>query len=120
MCAKTISKDYSISFPAIRGVQGGKEYYVTMCPLKLLPTMFQMTVVDNPPKLRAQRELNKSRVTPITNYMLENPDNYVFSSIAASIDSEVNFEAYGDDIVGRKVGTLGVAMDAFCESGRLV
>lgn len=112
MCAKKISKDYSISFPAIRGVQGGKEYYVTMCPLKLLPTIFQATVTDIPPELRAQRELNKSRVTPITNYMLANPDNYVFSSIAASIDSEVDFEAYGDDIVGRKIGTLSVAMDA--------
>ena len=109
---KQIAKDYSISFPAIRGVQAGKEYYVTMCPLKLLPTMFQTTMSDIPAELRAQRELNKTRVAPITRYMLENPDNYVFSSIAASVNSEVQFESYGDDFVGRKIGTLSVSMDA--------
>jgi DNA sulfur modification protein DndB len=112
MGAKKISRDYSISFPAIRGVQAGKEYYVTMCPLKLLPTMFQTITTDIPPELRAQRELNKGRVTPITRYLLDNSSNYIFSSIAASIDSEVQFEAFGDDIVGRKIGTLSVSMDA--------
>lgn len=112
MCAKKISRDYSISFPAIRGVQAGNEYYVTMCPLKLLPTMFQRIITDISPELRAQRELNKGRVAPITRYLLENSDNYIFSSIAASIDREVEFESYGDDIIGRKIGTLTVSMDA--------
>lgn len=112
MHAKTISKDYFISFPAIRGVQAGREYYVTMCPLKLLPTMFQTVASDISPELRAQRDMNKSRVTPLTNYLIENSANYVFSSIAASIDSEVSFESYGDDIIGRKIGTLSVSMDA--------
>lgn len=64
------------------------------------------------PELRAQRELNKGRVAPITRYLLENSNNYVFSSIAASIDSEVLFESFGEDIVGRKIGTLSVSMDA--------
>jgi DNA sulfur modification protein DndB len=56
--------------------------------------------------------MNKNRVAPITNYLIENSESYVFSSIAASIDSEVEFEAYGTDIVGRKIGTLSVSMDA--------
>jgi DNA sulfur modification protein DndB len=112
MSAKKITKDYSISFPAIRGVQAGREYYVTMCPLKLLPTMFQTTATDLLPELRAQREMNKNRVTPLTRYLRENPDNYVFSSITASIDSDIEFESYGSDLVGRKIGTLSVSMDA--------
>ena len=28
-------------FPAIRGIQAGKEYYVVMCPLKLIPEIFK-------------------------------------------------------------------------------
>ena len=112
MCAKTLSKDYSIALPAIRGVQAGKEFYVTMCPLKYLHKMFQSEITDIPPELRAQRELNKNRVTPITRYLLDNSDNYIFSSIAASVDSEVHFEPFGDDIVGRKIGSLSVSMDA--------
>jgi DNA sulfur modification protein DndB len=56
--------------------------------------------------------MNKNRVNPITRYLTENSNNYIFSSIAASIDSEVEFESYGDDLIGRKIGTLSVSMDA--------
>ena len=38
--------------------------------------------------------------------------NYVFSAIAASINGEVEFNAYGTDTVGQKIGTLCVPMDA--------
>jgi DNA sulfur modification protein DndB len=27
-------------FPAIRGVQAGREYFVSMCPLRLIPRIF--------------------------------------------------------------------------------
>ena len=111
--SKRLSREFSHSFPAIRGVQAGREYYVTMCPLKLLPAMFRSGENDLSPELRAQREMNKVRIPPITQYLLENQDSYVFSSIAASIDGEVQFDAYGDDdTTGNKIGTLCVPMDA--------
>ena len=47
---------------------------------------------DLPPELRAQRTLNKNRIPEISDYVLDNPDNYVFSALTVSIDSEVNFE----------------------------
>ena len=31
------SLGYTYTFPALRGIQAGREYYVAMCPLKLLP-----------------------------------------------------------------------------------
>ena len=107
-----LAQEYTISFPAIRGIQAEREFYVSMCPLKLLNTIFPKDIKELPPELRAQRELNKSRVLPIQRYILENKDSYIFSSIAASIDREVFFEAYGDDSIGRKIGTLCVPMDA--------
>lgn len=107
-----LSREFTHSFPAIRGVQAGREYYVTMCPLKLLPAMFRNGANDLSPELRAQRDMNKGRIPPITQYLLENQDSYVFSAIAASIDGEVEFEAYGTDIIGNKIGTLCVPMDA--------
>ena len=107
-----LARDYTYSFPAIRGIQAGREYYVTMCPLKLLPAMFRNGESDLSPELRAQREMNNGRVVPISRYVVENRDNYVFSAIAASIDGEVVFQAYGTDMVGRKIGTLCVPMDA--------
>jgi len=104
--------DYTYSFPAIRGIQAGREYYTTMCPLRLIPILFSANPSDLPPELRAQRETNKSRILPIAKYIVDNPDDYVFSSITASIDGEVSFHPYGEDTVGRKIGTLSVPMEA--------
>jgi DNA sulfur modification protein DndB len=107
-----LTQDFTISFPAIRGIQANREYYVTMCPLKLLKSMFPDDNKNFPPEIRAQRELNKNRVTPIRKYIIENQNSYVFSSIAASIDREVSFQPYGKDLIGRKIGTLSVPMDS--------
>ncbi len=104
--------DYTYSFPAIRGIQAGREYYTTMCPLRLIPILFSTNPSDLPPEIRAQRETNKSRILPIAKYIVDNPDDYVFSSITASIDGEVSFQPYGEDQVGRKIGTLSVPMEA--------
>ncbi len=62
-----------------------------------------------PPELRAQRILNKGRIPEIAGYILDNPDDYVFSALTVSIDSEVEFEALGNQ---DKLGILKVPMDA--------
>jgi DNA sulfur modification protein DndB len=59
--------------------------------------------------LRAQRILNKARIPEITGYILDNPDDYVFSALTVSIDSNVTFEPIG---VQDKLGVLKVPMDA--------
>lgn len=86
-----ISK-FCYSFPAIRGVQAGREYYVSMCPLKLIPKLFHFDDSEVEPELRAQRVLNKNRIPSIANYIVENKDNYTFSAITASIDGNVDFK----------------------------
>ena len=51
-------------FPAIKGVQAKREYYISMCPLKLIPKIFHYNEEDLvPPEMRAQRVLNKNRKT---------------------------------------------------------
>src|SRR4051794_1043174 len=79
-------------FPAIRGVQAGREYYVTMCPLRLIPRLFVFDEEELVPELRAQRTLNKARVPEIARYVIDNPVGYVFSALTASVDAEVQFE----------------------------
>jgi DNA sulfur modification protein DndB len=62
-----------------------------------------------PPELRAQRILNKARIPEISGYILDNPDDYVFSALTVSIDSDVKF----DPIAGQdKLGILKVPMEA--------
>lgn len=62
---------FNYVFPAIRGIQAGREYYIAMCPLKLVPKIFTLDDGDIPATLRAQRNLNKSRVPEITKYIVE-------------------------------------------------
>jgi DNA sulfur modification protein DndB len=100
-------------FPAIRGVQAGREYYVTMCPLRLIPRLFVFDEEELPPEMRAQRSLNKARVPEMARYVVENPQSYVFSALTASINAAVQFEPF--DAGGgpaERVGTLIVPMSA--------
>lgn len=99
-------------FPAIRGVQARREFYVSMCPLRLIPKIFLFDEEELVPELRAQRTLNKARVPEIARYMMGNRDNYVFSALTASIDADVRFEPLGDDPNSSRVGLLHVPMDA--------
>lgn len=105
--------NFSYVFPAIRGVQAGREFYVSMCPLRLLPRLFHFDDEELLPELRAQRSLNKGRIPEIARYIVENKSSYVFSAITASIDGDLSFDAVGDDSPASfRMGTLTVSMDA--------
>jgi len=103
---------FSYQFPAIRGIQAGKEYYATMCQLRLIPKIFLFDESEIPAQLRAQRTLNHARIPEIANYILSNPDEYVFSSITASIDGKVQFIPIGELGEDSKLGTLVIPMSA--------
>jgi len=106
------SGDFEYAFPAIRGVQAGREYYITMCPLRLIPRLFIFNDEELAPEMRAQRNLNRARVPEIARYMTENPDSYVFSALTASVDADIRFAPYGEVGTDRRVGTLTIPMEA--------
>ncbi|MEB3055053.1 DNA sulfur modification protein DndB [Bacillus pseudomycoides] len=103
---------FSYNFPALRGKQGGKEYFVVMCPLRLIPKIFLFDEEEIPPEHRAQRILNKVRIPEITNYIVENPNDYVFSSLTASIDGEIEFHSFSSDQSFQDLGQLRISLDA--------
>jgi DNA sulfur modification protein DndB len=104
--------DDAIVFPAIRGVQAGREYYVSQCRLRLIPRLFQFDEGDLPAEVRAQRGLNRSRVPEIAEYMLSNQDSYVFSALTASIDCDVRFEPLTNAGESGRLGLLRIPMEA--------
>jgi len=111
--SKHSSASFSYVFPAIRGVQAGREYYVTMCPLRLIPKLFNFDDEELLPELRAQRTLNKGRIPEMAKYIVENKESYTFSAITASIDGDVSFEAIDQDSpTAFRMGNLTVNMDA--------
>ena len=107
-----MNTSFEYIFPAIRGIQAGREYYVSMCPMRLIPKIFIFDEDELLPELRAQRELNRPRIPAITEYLVENPKDYVFSSITASINGLVKFEPLGDRGEVSRIGTLKIDMNS--------
>jgi DNA sulfur modification protein DndB len=99
-------------FPAIRGIQAGRAFYVSMCPLRLIPRIFLFDEDELKPELRAQRILNKTRIPEISRYILQHPKDYTFSALTASIDGEVSFEPLGSGGPEHSVGQLKIPMSA--------
>ena len=96
-------------FPAVKGHQAGKDYYICMIPLGLMSRIFTTDYSDVAAEHRAQRRLNESRIPEICDYILSNRDSYVFSALAASVDGEMQFVQAGSN---ENVGVLEIDMSA--------
>ncbi|NOK58225.1 MAG: DNA sulfur modification protein DndB [Chloroflexi bacterium AL-W] len=108
-----IMDSFNYTFAALRGIQAGREYFVAMCPLRLIPKIFYFNETDEiPPDLRAQRVLNRGRIPAISRYLVENQQDYVFSAITASIDGEVSFQPFADKGPLHNAGQITVPMSA--------
>ncbi len=101
--------DHNYSFPAVKGMQARKEYYIAMIPLKMLPELFSENEDMVIPEQRAQRKLNETRIPMISRYILDNRDSYVFSALAASIDGKYSFKP---NTVNGDTGTLEISKKA--------
>ena len=83
-----------VHVPAMRGRMGNRTYYSCLMPLSAIPNMFKFTDwADISPEAREQRVLNERRVPDLANYIVENEDDYLFSSITASFRNEPEFSA---------------------------
>ena len=99
-------------FPAIKGTQAGREFFASMCPLRLIAKIFLFDEDELVPELRAQRVLNKGRLPELSRYIVDNPTSYVFSALTASIDGEIRFEQSPNMEHGGRIGLLRIPMDA--------
>lgn len=101
--------NFTYRFPAVKGMQARKEYYVSMVPMKLLPKIFLTESDTLPPEYRAQRKINELRIPEIKEYILKNRNSYVFSALSASINGEYKF--YPSEY-NPEIGVLEVNMDS--------
>jgi DNA sulfur modification protein DndB len=83
---------FSYTLPAVRGIQAGREYFIAMCPLRLVPGLFRAEAGSLRPELKFQRLLNKSRIPEIARYLTRHPKSYILSSLTGSINGEARFE----------------------------
>jgi DNA sulfur modification protein DndB len=103
---------FTYQFSALRGYQAGRDYYAAMVPLGLVPKLFVFDDEELKPELRAQRKLNRSRIPEIAKYVLENPREYVFSALTASVDGQVRFDAASEKGTQKGIGVLTIPMSA--------
>jgi DNA sulfur modification protein DndB len=81
-----------------------------MCPLRLIPKIFLFDEDELAPEVRAQRILNKGRLPALTRYIVDNPHDYVFSALTASVDGDIHFEGIADGGVGMRAGQIRISM----------
>lgn len=99
-----------ISFPAMRGNMGKRDFYVAMIKLSLIPKIFSYhDWAELPPEQRAQRVLQKNRIPEITQYILDNEEGYLFSSLTASYDGE---EVFMPSVESPELGILELPLDS--------
>ncbi len=99
----------NLTYKAIRGRQAGCDFYIAMCTLKSVSRFFTFKDADIPAEHRAQRTLRKSRIPKIRDYILQNPNDYTFSSITASVDGKIRFKSISTDT---DLGEISISQDA--------
>ncbi|RTL42913.1 MAG: DGQHR domain-containing protein [Burkholderiales bacterium] len=97
------------SFPAVRGIQAGREYFAAQIPYAVVAKLFVFDEDVVPPEHRAQRLLNERRAKAIADYMVDNPGDYVLPALTCSVSAEMSFEAIGGS---HQVGMLHIPMSA--------
>ncbi len=81
-----------LSFPALRGHMGSRDYYVILLPLSQVGRILQVPDGEQlSPEARSQRKIVQSRIPEIASYILDNEEDWLFSSITASFDADENF-----------------------------
>lgn len=100
----------SFVFPAVRGIQATREYYISMVPLEVIPRIFQFYAEELPPEIRAQRTLNRTRIPEMCSYIVDNPDSYIFSSLTVSVDGDMCFDPLGQD--DPNIGYIRIPMNS--------
>jgi DNA sulfur modification protein DndB len=104
------SSGMTIAFPAMHGKMGKRDFYVAIIKLALIPKLFKFRDwAELPPEQRAQRVIQKSRIPEITQYILENEDGYLFSSLTASFNCDPTFTAVPGH---NELGTLQMPFEA--------
>ncbi|NWJ46936.1 MAG: DGQHR domain-containing protein [Chloroflexi bacterium] len=97
-------------FAATRGKQGGREYYVIQCPIRLLSKIILFDESELPKNIRAERSIDETQVEIITKYLIAKIDNILLPPFLATINQPIIFEEISSS--GEGFGRLLIPMSA--------
>ena len=110
-----MSGAFNYEFPAVKGIQAGRECYIATVPMAVIPKIFPY---PPPPtknlnaRNRAQRTITPSRVQKLVRYILDNPDSYIIPAITVVINSAVDFDPARPTKESCSLGTLKFPVSA--------
>ncbi|MAC34720.1 MAG: hypothetical protein CME38_14120 [Haliea sp.] len=106
------SEEITYSFPAVAGIQAGREFFIAQVPFKYLVKFFTFVDESLPAEDRAQRKVNEKHGNDIAEYITNNPSEYVLPSITVSVDKAMTFDAAVIAGSASRLGILRISCDA--------
>ncbi|MEZ9616609.1 DNA sulfur modification protein DndB [Vibrio sp. 10N.261.51.A1] len=98
--------EYCFEIPAIRGIQAGREFFTINAPFGVLQ---RLVAFDSGNVLaRSQRDVNLTRAKKVSQYIQDNLDTYVLTSLTGVINERPEFI----ESEHANVGLLKVSMDS--------
>ncbi|MFV8456873.1 DNA sulfur modification protein DndB [Vibrio owensii] len=98
--------EYCFEIPAVRGIQAGREFFTINAPFGVLQ---RLVAFDTGNVLsRSQREVNPNRAKKISQYIQDNPESFVLTSLTGVINERPDFI----ESEHANVGILKVSMDS--------
>lgn len=82
-----------MSFPALRGRMGDRDFYMAVLSLQDVAMLFEPTPANLPAELRAQRPLQEKRIPEIRQYLLNKESDWIFGSLTASFDGDESYDS---------------------------
>ncbi|MGL4751670.1 MAG: DNA sulfur modification protein DndB [Aeromonadaceae bacterium] len=100
--AEAKGDDWVFNVPALRGMQGGRPYYAVTMPYRVLARLLQIQTGFAAIE-RAQREVNKARVSDLEDYMSQ--AGYALPALTGCVEGKAEF-------TGDLMGNLAIDMGA--------
>ena len=99
------------SLPAIRGHQGGRSMYLVLPTLRVVNNT--MSPEMEPDVERSQRVFDPAHARGVTQYLVDNPSEYVLGALQYAVDTAGEFEEL---VEGSDLGVLHLPLDATLRS----
>ncbi|MBO2558923.1 DNA sulfur modification protein DndB [Shewanella algae] len=106
------ASEYTYSFPAVKGIQANKEFYIAQVPFKYLVKFFTFADETLPAELRAQRVVNPAHARDIADYVVSNRDSYVLPGLTVSVNASMVFDPLNVGGLADRLGVLRIPVDA--------
>ena len=98
---------FEITLPAVRGVQAGRDYYLSAIPFRHVPQIFGTGSDD--PVTESPPGNSRKTVRELARYLLDNPAQFTLPPLVACIDGKIDFLGSGAAV---NVGAVRIGMDA--------